>query len=426
MGIFDTLLKIYLFCTAFCILLYLPRLSCWAWARRKQPRLKAQKIRTLALLIPARNESAAIGSLLDSIQRQSYPREAFDAHVIVASADDPTIEMAQAAGARVHIVAGQSCKGDALDTCMKTILDETPHRYDAYIIVDADCVLDEAFCEEMNNALESDAEIICAKKKVKNYFFGDRRSQPLSACCNAIIWTLIDNMGNRAKAAHGDVCFTVGTGLMLRANVVRMNGGWPYRSTVTEDMELMHDVVLKGWKTFYYEHAILYMEEADSHRVTNKRRRRWLTGVIDSKRLYAPKISADPVASRRYRQIYHTRNLWIVYLLIGISTLFAIGNALAAILLRTFRDALWFPAMRNAVIGVGAIYAMFFIMTLVALIADFENIRLPLHRKLILLFVHPIFYMEYIPIVAVALFTPYGRSWDAIRRVNFAESEKGK
>ena len=61
-----------------------------------------------------------------------------------------------------------------------------------------------------------------------------------------------------------------------------------------------------------------------------------------------------------------------------------------------------------------------------ALIADFENIRLPLHRKLILLFVHPIFYMEYIPIVAVALFTPYGRSWDAIRRVNFAESEKGK
>ena len=210
---------------------------------------------------------------------------------------------------------------------------------------------------------------------------------------------------------------------MLRADVVRMNGGWPYRATVTEDMELMHDIVLKNWKTFYYEHAFLYMEEASSHKVTNKRRRRWMTGVIDSKRLYAPKISADANASRRYRQIYHTRNLWIAYLLVGLSVLFGIGNAITALLLRTFHSPFWIDAARNAAIGFGAIYLMFFVMTAVALIADWENIRLPLWRKLFLLFVHPIFYMEYIPIVGIALFTRYGRQWDAIERVNFAESE---
>ena len=182
MDLFDTLLQIYIICTALCILLYLPRLSCWMWARRKQPRLKAEKTRTLALLIPARNESAAIGPLLESIQKQTYPQASFDTHVIVAAKDDPSIDMAQAAGARVHVVANQTCKGDALDACMKSILEEMPNRYDAYIIVDADCVLDEKFCEEMNNALESDAHVICAKKKVKNYFFGNRHSQPISAC----------------------------------------------------------------------------------------------------------------------------------------------------------------------------------------------------------------------------------------------------
>lgn len=423
MDLFDFLLGIYIICTVLCIILYLPRLRCWLYARYKQPRLHATVKRNLAIIIPARNESASIGALLDSIDRQTYPKEHFGVHVIVKEPDDPTIGIAEAAGAQVHVVQSQTCKGDALDGCLKKILTDTPTRYDEYIIVDADCVLDEKFLEEMNNAAESGAEIVTTKKKVKNYFYGSRETQPLSACCNGIIWTLMDNMGNAAKTKKGLPCFVVGTGLMLRADIVRQNGGWPYRATVTEDVELQHDTVLQGWRTFYYQYAVLYMEESTSHRVTNKRRRRWMTGVVDSKRLYAPKIAADPRASRRYRAIYHTRNLWIAYLLVGISTLFCIGNAISAILLSTFRSSLWFPAARNAVIGFLAVYAMFFIMTAVALFADWENVKIPFYRKIALLFVHPFFYMEYIPIVGMALFTGYGRKWDAIDRVSFAEGE---
>lgn len=422
MTFLDFSLLLYAGLSLLAFLLYIPRVRCWFYARYKQPRLQNKVQHKLALLIPARNESAAIGALLQSLGEQTYPADRFDAHVIVADPTDPTIAMAKAAGATVHVVANQTCKGDALDTCLKTILTNTPNLYDAYIIIDADCVLDARFCEEMNNAMASGAEIICAKKKVKNYFFGGRREQPLSACCNAIIWTLIDNLGNAAKAKHGDTCFTVGTGLMLRADVVRQNGGWPYKATVTEDMELMHDTVLNGWKTFYYQYAVLYMEEADNLRTTNKRRRRWMTGVIDSKRLYAPRIAADATASRRHRQIYHTRNLWVAYLLVGLSAFFCISNAVATVLLRTFRSDAWLPALRNSLIGFGAIYAMFFVMTVFALIADWENIRLPLHRKLALLFVHPLFYMQYIPIVAVGLFTNCGRQWDVIERVNFAKN----
>ena len=74
-------------------------------------------------------------------------------------------------------------------------------------------------------------------------------------------------------------------------------------------------------------------------------------------------------------------------------------------------------------IGFGAIYGMFFAMTLAALIADWENIRIGFFRKMLLLFVNPFFYMEYIPIIATALFTRYGRKWDAIERVNFSQVE---
>lgn len=424
MSIFDYLLGIYALCSVLCIFLYLPRLSCWLYARKKQPRLKNEKKNRLALIIPARNESTSIGALLDSIQTQTYPRELFDAHVIVADPADATIAMAQAAGAKTHVVADQTCKGDALDACMKTILAEDPYRYDAFIIVDADCILDEGFCEEMNNAMASDAHIICSKKRVKNYFFGTRREQPLSACCNATMWPLLDNLGNAGKSARGITCFTVGTGLLLRADIVRENNGWPYRATITEDVELQHDIVLKGWKTFYYQHAVLYMEEATSLHMTNLRRRRWLTGVIDGKRLYAPRIAADPVASKHRRDIYYTRSLWLGFTVFGIATLFCLGNAIAAIPLFLLRSPLWVGAVRNALIGFGAIYGMFFAMTLAALIADWENTRISFPRKLLLLFLNPFFYMEYIPIIGTALFTRYGRKWDAIERVDFSKAEE--
>ena len=78
----------------------------------------------------------------------------------------------------------------------------------------------------------------------------------------------------------------------MRADLVRKNGGWPYQSTLTEDVELMMDTVLSGYRTFYYQHAIVYMEEATELRVTNKRRLRWMTGVVDSDRLYMPRIDA--------------------------------------------------------------------------------------------------------------------------------------
>lgn len=423
MQLFDFLLGVYIVCMAICLILYLPRLRCWLYARYRQPRLVAKAKRNLAVIIPARNESAAITPLLESLDRQTYPKEHFGVHVIVKEPDDPTIAIAGKAGARVHVVRGQKCKGDALDACLKDILTNEPTRYDNYIIVDADCILDEKFLEEMNNAAESGAEVITSKKKVKNYFYGNRETQPLSACCNGIIWTLMDNMGNAAKSKSGLPCFVVGTGLMLRADIVRQNGGWPYRATVTEDVELQQDTVLQGWKTFYYQYAVLYMEEATNHRVTNKRRRRWMTGVIDSKRLYAPKIAADAKARHRRREIYHTRNLWIVYLFVGLATLFFAANAVTAVLLSTFRVPEWFYAARNAAIGFLTVYLMFFIMTAVALFADWENIRIPFYRKIELLFVHPLFYMEYIPIVGVALFTGFGRTWDAIDRVSFAENE---
>ena len=414
-----TITALYILLSIFFLIMCFPRLRCWSYAFKKQERLKNEKNERLAVLIPARNESVSVGTLFDCLASQTYPRECFDVHVIVADENDKTIGMAREKGFFAHVAADQTCKSDALDSCLQKILGEDASRYDAYIIIDADCALDADFLEEMNNALASGADIICSKKKVKNYFFGTRREQPMSACCNAIIWTLLDNMGNRYKSAKGYPCFTVGTGLMLRANVNREKNGWPYKATMTEDVELMHEAVIDHRRFFFYEHAVLYMEEAQKLSETNKRRRRWLTGVADGERLYRKQVRKNCSFGERY----YTSALNHIYRYVGTSVVFTAVMAVLCAVLAILGDSLWKACLALALSGIAVLYLSFLITTVVALLSDRENIKLPLHRKIALTFVHPLFYMQYIFIIGKALLRPHGkRTWEAIERVDFSEN----
>ncbi len=418
-----SLCSVYAAFLAFFLIMSFPRLRCWSHAFKKQERLQNPTNNKLAVLIPARNESLAVGTLFDCLGEQSYPRERFDVHVIVADPDDPTLEMASRYGFTTHVAAEQTCKSDALDLCLSGILAEDAYRYDAYIVIDADCALDSRFLEEMNNALASGADILCSKKVVKNYFYGESRRCSMSASCNGIIWTLLDNMGNKYKAEKGYPCFTVGTGLMLTARVIREKGGWPYKATMTEDVELMHDGVLDHRRFFYYEHAVLYMEEAEKLSETNKRRRRWMTGVADSERLYAKKVKK----SCSFEERYYTSALNHIYGYIGTSVAFSAVCAVLAIVFGLAGISEWTHLALLTLVGVSVIYLSFLVMTVLAIACEGDNIRLSLRRKIALVFIHPLFYMQYIPIVGKALLCPTRkRTWEAIERVDFSAQNKAK
>ena len=414
---------IYLAALAFFLALSFPRLMCWTHAFKSQPRLKNEKQNKLAVLIPARNESLSVGKLFEDICAQSYPRESFDVHVIVSDPADPTVKMAEKFGFFVKVVVEQTCKSDALDACLGDILSSAAFGYDAYIIIDADCGLDADFLAEMNNALSTGADIICSKKIVKNYFYGSKKECPLSACCNGLIWTLLDNMGNKYKSAKGYPCFTVGTGLMLADRVIREKGGWPYKQTLTEDVELMHEAILDHRKFFYYEHAVLYMEEAQKLSVTNKRRRRWLTGVVQSERIYRNQTSERCSFGERY----YTSALNYIYGYVGVSVIYTLLMAITAAVLCISGSELWAVALGLAASGVGIIYLSFFVMTLLALMCERKNIKLSPLRFVALALIHPLFYMQYIYIVGKPLlFGTRKKSdeWEVIERVNFDNTKE--
>lgn len=419
----DTLLKLtqalILLATALFILVYLPRLRCWLRPLHRQKHLLNEKKARIAVVIPARNESRAIPPLFDSLSRQDYPAGCFDTFVVVADPADPTVALTEAFGGTAYAVPEQQRKGDALDGAFKRILASFPGRYDAFLIIDADCVLSPDYLSEMNNALASGAKVISGRKVVKNYLSAAKDANSIWSACNGLIWQIIDDLGNRFKSDRGVTIMTIGTGLMLTADLITEAGGWPYRETLTEDIELMYDCMYRDIPTYYTSYAKLYMEESTSLSVTDKRRTRWLTGVVDSKRLYASRIRSRCRTAKGLLNYYYTTALCPVYWFIGfLSVLFCLNVGLSALLVLT-GSSLAVPAFAVAAECFLIVYGAFFLLTAACLLAGRRDIRLSLFKKLMVLLVHPVFYMGYIPIIARALFTGANRGWEVIDRVDF-------
>jgi len=410
-------LFVFLGLIGFCLLIYIPRLVAWFAPLKKQKHLINEKKNRIAVLVPARNESSVIEGLLTCLEKQTYDKNCFDVHLIVKEPDDKTIEIAKKYGSLVHVVSTQKCKSDALNNCIQEIFKDYGKRYyDAYFIMDADCWMKEDCLEELNNAFASGRQVIQCKKIVKNYYMGDGKV-PLQASCNGIIWTLIDEMGNRFKSDHNITGMTIGTGICFRSDVINKLGGWPYNKTLTEDIEFMFDATLRGFTTYYCSYAHIFMEEANTLDMTNKRRVRWMTGVCDSKKLYNRRMADECITVKEKINRYYCKALWPVYWYIGFASVFMVMSFVLGVVLTFMGSNLAINAFINFLIGFGVIYLSFFFMTLCAMIIDHKYIKLSFINKVKLLFCHPIFYMGYIKIVFKALFFKNDNGWEVIERV---------
>ena len=70
--------------------------------RKKKGKIRKYKpSKKLAVIIAARNEGGVIGHLLDSLNRQDYPKELYDIFVIPNNCTDDTEEVAKEKGARI-------------------------------------------------------------------------------------------------------------------------------------------------------------------------------------------------------------------------------------------------------------------------------------------------------------------------------------
>lgn len=421
LSIINVLFFVFIAIAVISLIAYLPKIRAWFAGFTKQPELLNNKLNRFALIIPARDESCVIHCLFESILKQTYEKRLFDSHILVKNENDKTIELSKSVNGIIHIIREKKCKGYDINIALQEILKENPNKYDAYIIVDADCCLDKNFLKEMNNAMASGKQIIQAKKLVKNKLYKDRKVNNWVTNCNGLIWTMIDELGNKYKSDKNITAMTIGTGILLRSDVIKQLNGWPYVKTLTEDIELMYDCVCKNFSTFYYRPAKIYVEESTSLTETNKRRKRWISGVIASKKLYNQKIKTLKKTKSVKKNIYYVNALIPVYWFIGSSFLGTLYFLISGLLFLIFHNSLWSTCLNYSFICFLFIYFSFLTLTIFCLLVDRKNNKLNFGEVLSVLILHPFFYMKYIEIVGKSLFNQQEKEWKIIKRMKMEE-----
>lgn len=419
--IIDNVLKIYLLVCLFLLILYIPRMWYFVDAFRKQPRYINEKKNRFAVIVPAKNESKSIQALFDTLNEQTYDRSMFDVHVVVEDPFDPTVAMArEAVNAQIHIVLDQTRKGEALDGALKTILKETPNKYDAFVIVDADNLVHPDFLLEMNNALASGRQVIVGKKYIKNWESSDSKSRSLISNCTSIVYTMVDDLGNSHRNRRNIPVSICGTGLLVRADVIKDLGGWPYR-TLTEDFELMMDCILKEYTSLYYKYAIVYTEEAVEHRVSFKRRLRWLSGFTQCNRKYRKQVVKKTFGGGKiiWKNFDFLYSLMPVYIFAGLSLVLSVVGFLASGAYAIFFQPLWWPILRGSLIAFTLVYSSLVLYTILTLLVDPKAIKMSIGEIIAVVLLNPFVLSEFVFIFIRIFVTSDDLEWDNVDRIAY-------
>jgi len=234
-----------------------------------------------AVMIAARNESAVIGALVESLKQQDYPDELYDIVVIPNNCTDDTAGVAQRAGARVlECTVPVKVKGDALRFAVSRLMGED---YDAFCVFDADNVVDSQFLREMNNALCAGARAAQGYRGCKNPY-----DTAISGCYAIYSW-MFNRFYNQGKAACGLSTMASGTGFMVSRSVLKELGGWNTR-TISEDLEITVQCALHDTPIAWVPTAISYDEQPLTFKESVKQRKRWSSGTIQVSQRYLPRV----------------------------------------------------------------------------------------------------------------------------------------
>ncbi len=417
----DIAVTIYAALALVLVVAYLPKIKQCFYFRKRVKHKLASGNRKISVVVPARGESEVIGDLFASLAQQSYDGRHYDVNVIVNEADDPTVCIAKSYGARVFVVTGQKCKGDAIDGYFRQLEKSEIAAYDAFVIVDADAVLSPDYLSELNRALEYDCDIFLSRKRIKN-FLGTRRDRTIFTDCSALTYAQLDDLSNIYRTRKGIPMNMCGQGMMIRRRVIEQIGGWPYR-TLAEDYELRMDCFLRGFTSMYYPYAIIYTEETLTHRTDYIRRLRWLTGFSQCEKKYKKQIKANARARGKLTE----GEFEYFYMLIPIATFIALTFVTAFLgvgvsIFTALHGGDWlYPVLLLIVLPMGVLYLASVIYAIMCMTAMHDSFRrIPVSERVLTLIVAPFYMWEYFPIFIHSRFkAKHGWDWTPTKHIHF-------
>lgn len=361
------------------------------------------KINRLAVLIAARNEEAVIGNLIDSIKDQSYPSEYVDIYVGADNCTDNTASIAREHGAAVFERKNLQLKGKGyvLNFLLRQIKKLSSKKYDAYIVLDADNVLDSNFITEINRSFCDGYDIVTCYRNSKNY--GDNW---ISA--GYALWFLREaRYLNGARSAAGSSCAVSGTGFLFSDKILEACGGWNF-FLLTEDIEFTVHNVVRGVKIGYAPGAVIYDEQPTSFSQSWHQRLRWAKGYLQVFRRYGRELISG-IFHGSFSCYDMAMNIMPAAILTGLSVVINLGAAIYA-----FSDGGSMAALSISIAQtLLSLYLTLFAIGGITTATEWRNIYCPGWKKVLYAFTFPFFMLTYIPICAASLFAK--PEWKPIR-----------
>lgn len=342
-----------------------------------------KNFKKFACIIPARNEEIVIGYLIESLEKQNYPKGFYDVYVIPNNCTDNTETILEQKDVKI-ITCNDikvNSKGDVLRYGFEVLKNE---KYDAYIIFDADNVVHPDFIQKMNNMLNKGYKLVQGYRDSKN------PSDSWVSSASSLHYLIQNCFINKARSNISVSSFINGTGFMISKELIEEKG---YNSlTMTEDIELTVKCDLDGEKIGFANEAITYDEQPIKFGESWKQRTRWSVGTIQVLKIYSKLLKDDILKNRNFASLDSLLFLFAPYMQ----------------LLSTITFILHIVVNASKTVQVDFISKIFFViiwylssvfMSIILVIINKKNIK----KYIKGIFTLPFFYISWIPINVVAV-----------------------
>ena len=265
--------------------LYFLITALFLFKKRKKDNIVSDKYSHFTILIPARNEEEVIKDAIQSFKRQKYPKDNYEIIVVINNTTDNTLGVCSAEGVRSILCERKiKNKGDALKEAFDRLKKE---KTDAYIIMDADNVVNDEFLGEMNKSLNEGTLVAKSSMDIK------AKENTWVSSSYAIYFFIQSILYSIPRNNIGASCAINGTGIMIKKEVID-KFGFNVR-TITEDLEFMTLCALNNIKIKYVEGAICYAEHPSDFKVSMIQRRRWTKGIYEGFIIYFNSIMKNMI-----------------------------------------------------------------------------------------------------------------------------------
>lgn len=245
---------------------------------------EAKENHKFAIIVPARFESKVIRGLLNSIQNQNYNKNLIKVIVGVESLDDPTCQIVKEYGYDIHLKQDMSKKGKGyIVREMIDYINSTDFNADAFMIFDADNLVDLNYLKEMNKALDAGYDVAVGLRNNKNW------NSSWVSSCSGLTFLRFSTLENLGRSYYKSTIQLSGTGFYITKKELERLGGWHF-FTLTEDLELTNCMAINNTKCTYVSKAIFYDEQPIKFKDSKNQRMRWVKGYSQVNKIYGKKI----------------------------------------------------------------------------------------------------------------------------------------